>query len=391
MYRLEPFCPALAAVAFALAIACGAAPNVVSAGPTLSHELAKADHGFRYYNDVLQDVPLSVHIVKVERGHSEFEFLTTLGQGPVLGMGTVSEQVKFLSAHGSQPLAAINGDFYQRDEAYYGRPRDLQLIDGELISAPAGHACFWVDPAGAPHLTNVFSDFRVVWPDGKASTFGLNEARRGGGAVLYTPRVGSATRTSGGEDLVLEIATNSALPLKPCESYEARVAAVRPGGNAPLKRGVVVLSVGPNLKDRLPPISPGARLRLSTRTVPDLTGVQVAIGGGPMLVRGGKPLEWTGFLKMRHPRSAIGWNKEHVFLVQVDGRQSDYSIGMTFPELAQYLARLGCEEAMNLDGGGSATLWVLGSVRNRPSEGQERPSPNVLVLMSKRPSVTVSR
>jgi hypothetical protein len=77
-------------------------------------------------------------------------------------------------------------------------------------------------------------------------------------------------------------------------------------------------------------------------------------------------MEWSGFLR-RHPRTAIGWNQDHVFLVQVDGRQSGLSVGMTFPELAKYFLKLGCRDAINLDGGGSATMWVLGQVMNSPS------------------------
>jgi exopolysaccharide biosynthesis protein len=117
--------------------------------------------------------------------------------------------------------------------------------------------------------------------------------------------------------------------------------------------------------------------------MPDLTGVNVAIGGGPALLKGGKPMHWTGLFKFRHPRAAVGWNKEHIFLVEVDGRQANISIGMTFPELASYMAKIGCQQAMNLDGGGSATLWAFGMVKNSPSEGEERPAPNALVLLKK--------
>ena len=67
----------------------------------------------------------------------------------------------------------------------------------------------------------------------------------------------------------------------------------------------------------------------------------------------------------------------------VDGRQLDVSLGMTFAQLAKYLRKLGCEQAMNLDGGGSTTLWAFGDVRNSPSEGQERPAPNALVVVRK--------
>ena len=85
----------------------------------------------------------------------------------------------------------------------------------------------------------------------------------------------------------------------------------------------------------------------------------------------------------RHPRSAIGWNKNWFFLVEVDGRQRDLSVGMTLDELSNYLVKLGCEEALNLDGGGSATIWYQGEVRNSPCDGYERPIANSLVVLRK--------
>jgi exopolysaccharide biosynthesis protein len=100
------------------------------------------------------------------------------------------------------------------------------------------------------------------------------------------------------------------------------------------------------------------------------------------LVRAGKAPEWSGF-QPRHPRTAIGWNKDFIFLVVVDGRQGDISVGMTFPELCAYLVKLGCDEAMNFDGGGSVTLWAMGQVMNSPSEGRERPSANTLAVVHK--------
>ena len=84
---------------------------------------------------------------------------------------------------------------------------------------------------------------------------------------------------------------------------------------------------------RDPPFDPRRTVRgsnWSLETFPDLSGVQTAIGGGPTLVRNGRPMAWSGFL-LRHPRTAIGWNDEHLFLVEVDGRQPDLSVGMTFP------------------------------------------------------------
>ena len=83
----------------------------------------------------------------------------------------------------------------------------------------------------------------------------------------------------------------------------------------------------------------------------------------------------------RHPRTAIGWSKDWFFLVVVDGRQPELSDGMTIDELSTYLVKLGCNEALNLDGGGSSTLWYDGDVRNSPCDHYERTIANSLVVV----------
>jgi hypothetical protein len=350
-------------------------------------EPARPERWFQYTNEVIDDIPWSIHVVRVDRSSRDFEFATSLGKGNVFGMGTVSEQLKALPRALGRPMAAINGDFYDKSEKYQGRPRDLQIYRGEVVSNPAGHTCFWIAPDGTPRMTNVYSRFRVTWPDGKPLAISLNQAREADAAVLYTSAIGPSTRTSGGAELVLEGTNNAPLhPLRIGQAFSARVKVVRTSGNTELEPGALVLSFGPELLASTAAPQPGAILTFWLDTLPDLTGVAVAIGGGPALVRDGKPMHWNGFLHMRHPRSALGWNQDYIFLVEVDGRQSNISLGMTFPELADYLIKMGCSEAMNLDGGGSATLWALGSVRNSPSEGEERPSANALIVVRKTPN-----
>ncbi len=67
------------------------------------------------------------------------------------------------------------------------------------------------------------------------------------------------------------------------------------------------------------------------------------------------------------------------WVVVVDGRQPDYSVGMTLPELAALFEALGVEEAINLDGGGSSVMVVDGAKVSRPSDAAgERPVVNAL-------------
>jgi exopolysaccharide biosynthesis protein len=144
----------------------------------------------------------------------------------------------------------------------------------------------------------------------------------------------------------------------------------------------MVLSLSSQLVERVPQVSPGTVLKISLETTPDLSGAKMAIGGGPALVREGKMATFTS-APARHPRTAIGWNDKFFFFVVVDGRQPKLSVGMTLQELASYMIKLGCQEAMNLDGGGSATFWVYGNVMNSPCYGYERPMANALVLVQK--------
>jgi hypothetical protein len=351
-------------------------------GPALTN---RNERGFSYRRDIIPNVPWSVNIVQIDRSSTDLELHTTLARGSMIGLNVLSEQVKALSPELGRPLAAVNGDFYRNDETpYKGDPKGLQIMEGELVSAPCDWSCFWLDAAGNPRMTNVTARFDVNWPDNTVTAIGLNEERKKGAAVLYTFRVGKTTGTTGGRELVLEEAGSSAwLPLRAGESYTTRVREIREDGNTPVSSNRLVLSLSKELLAKVPQITPGALLKISMTTVPDLKGAKIAIGGGPALVQGGKAKKW-GLLQVRHPRTAIGWNDKHLYLVEVDGRQASLSVGMTYTELADYmLNKLACTEALNLDGGGSATMWVAGQVANSPSEGQERGGANGLVLVQK--------
>ena len=69
----------------------------------------------------------------------------------------------------------------------------------------------------------------------------------------------------------------------------------------------------------------------------------------------------------RHPRCALALTADHVLAVACDGRHPD-DAGLTLGELADALVRLGARSALNLDGGGSASLVCDGRLVNRPRE-----------------------
>ena len=359
----------------------GAVSHAAPAG-----EEGRTNRAFSYQNDKLPEGPWSIHLIKIERGNPEYELHSMLANGAVTGMTTLSDQVKALPPSLGRPMAAINGDFYfTSPKAYNGDPQGIQILEGELVSGPTEHACFWIDSSGQPKTGIVQSMFRAIWPHGSTTPFGLNEERPGDGAVLYTPRMGSSTGTkSGGREFVLEaVETNKWLPLRVGTKVKARVREIREAGDHALTPDAMILSLGPQLLVDAPVVKVGDEVQLSTATLPDLTGAEMAIGGGPRLVVDGKPMNGWKSPNQRHPRTALGWNKDSIYLMLVDGRQAGLSVGMTFQEMADYFIKIGCTHAMNLDGGGSASMWLLGNVVSSPSEGQERPVANGLVVVKK--------
>ncbi len=92
------------------------------------------------------------------------------------------------------------------------------------------------------------------------------------------------------------------------------------------------------------------------------------------------------FYDKRHPRSVIGYDsKGYVYLIVADGRHPGDAEGTSIYETALICSFLGLEDAINLDGGGSSTLWHNNEgILNHPSDNRkfddkgERKVPNIV-------------
>ena len=116
---------------------------------------------------------------------------------------------------------------------------------------------------------------------------------------------------------------------------------------------------------------------------------------GPMLLVGGHATAQRDdrtFVTNRHNRTALGVKADGTtVLVVADGRFKHKAEGLTLPELQRLMRWLGCQEAINLDGGGSTTMYVHDrphdGVVNYPSDNQnydhegQRPVSNVILVL----------
>lgn len=127
------------------------------------------------------------------------------------------------------------------------------------------------------------------------------------------------------------------------------------------------------------------------RSPVDTTGAYNGMSGYRALLVNGNN---RGSMADLHPRSAAGISRDgrYLLLMVIDGRQPAYSEGATTAETAEWLSKLGAYNALNLDGGGSATLAIEGpdgkaALLNRPSgppPGLERRVANHLCVFAKR-------
>lgn len=337
----------------------------------------EAGEGLAWRHDAL-DEPWALYVVRVARQQTNLSLLPSLAFGQRIGLNTLSSQARLVPRALGQPVAAINGDFYQTEhETVPGDPRGLFIRLGELVSAPIERDCFWLDTQGAPRTGLIRPRFRLELPGGKSLPFGLNEEAGDEAAVLYTRAMDpDRLPDPAGLRLLRPVASTDGLPLQAGRRAAFRV---EPGPVHSIPTNALLVALPRALLAALPT---GATVWVDTATEPSLTGVQTALGGGPALVRQGRVTGARAAKSSeRHPRSALGWNNTHYFLVVVDGRQPGHSDGMTLAELAAYLVELGCLEAINLDGGGSTELILHGRILNRPCYGRERATATGLLVV----------
>lgn len=103
---------------------------------------------------------------------------------------------------------------------------------------------------------------------------------------------------------------------------------------------------------------------------------------GPVLLNGGQiPKSYNTTVGGLNPRSAIGYYEPgHYCFVLVDGRQRNYSAGMTIPELSNLFYSLGCEIAFNLDGGDTAVMTFDGAIASHPEGGEARDVSDIIYV-----------
>jgi exopolysaccharide biosynthesis protein len=333
--------------------------------------------------------PIAVYLLRLDPDRVVIE--SALSNDEVMDAERVDGIAKRRNA-----LAAVNAGFFNVKN---GEPAGLLKIAGELVSdttltrgtiaihsLPGGGQRFYFDQASA----KVVARFKADTQDVTVPVDGVDTTRERGKLMLYTPAYHADTDTAPrGTEWILE-----GKPLKVIDIRENI-------GKAAIPRAGAVLSFGGlELPSPLEALLQGSTVTFETRWkilngTPEEHFEQArdVVNGAGLLIRDGVTMsDWLAkenllatFTDGKHPRTLIGVDRKGMlWLVAIDGRQPDYSMGMTFKDLLTLCARLDLVSALNLDGGGSTTMVAGGALVNKPSDVTgPRPVSDALVVRAR--------
>jgi len=343
--------------------------------------------GLTYRMEVDSDIPRTIHALHFDLHSDAVKVVPELGQGKVYnddktkGRATVSAMVKRVGA-----LAGINASFFP----YTGRPVGLMVRDGELISSPykTRPEFGWGPNQYAHFATSTFSASYKSGDSQPVSIDTVNEEAPPDTTSLDTDTGGWAfARTGTGTCAILHVLGDK---LVPNGDLEAEVVDVkRDVSKMPIPKGEAVIMGTGSQAAKVGELKPGDRVVVSVHIDGfEWDKLANAVCGGPVLLRNGNPvIDWEqegfkeNFAMKRYPRTAVGIDTHgDLWLVSVDGLLPESS-GASLGELAAIMLRFGCRDAINLDGGGSTTVNVLGVTVNRPGDGVERELANAILFL----------
>lgn len=344
--------------------------------------------GLVYRMEIDMQLPRVIHAYRYFPGSANVTSQPELARPTVFetdrdlnGRSTLTQTIKRTGA-----IAGINGDFFP----WTGDPIGAMVRQGELISTPYGNRPVFAWGAGYADVGRMTFSGSVSQGGIELEVTGINEMCDTDMLILSTPTAGFAKANQAVVHVIIE--TDKAVT--PSREITGRIKLIVPDTRTmKVEPGTLILTGTGRYLSQLAKLKRGEDIKITVKSGPfDWGKVSNVIAGGPTLVKNGMiSLSASAegfsasFSDTKHPRSAIGRTAlGDLWMVVVDGRQA-ISGGCSLQELAGIMQRLGCVDAMNLDGGGSSTLALGEMVLNRPSGGSERPISNSILFFQQKP------
>lgn len=334
--------------------------------------------------------PLDVFYLTIDRSTPGVSMRVVCPGGKIAGSATTSSMARDNSTENKLYFAGTNGDFYYTSgkatdgSSLVGTPTYSAAVDGEVYRSSNGGYQFSVDADETVRIC------RLSWSNGTVTNAagqsvpmrGVNNNAVNNAVTLYTDRGWPSPCQGTYAGSCAEVTAH----LTPGSSYSTSApftveitGAPTSTGDTPIPDGGCVLMARGSATDFVNNLTVGEIVTIDqVIQTPDgerVTATQI-VSGNPKNVGGGVNLNSEaerGDATDRHPRTAIGFSQDGNTIIQmvVDGRGA--SKGVTTGMLADLMLYAGAYESVNIDGGGSSTLYTAGlGVRNTCSDGNER-------------------
>jgi len=311
--------------------------------------------------------PVVLNVVSAPRPQGLYSLHAALSNGAVQGRQRLTEMQSAISPQTT--AVGISGDYF---DSRWGTPSSVLIRGGVLAAGTSGgRSAAGFDASGTLHVDRPSVD--GSWQGtGQYRPLGLNTPPGRSPVTLYTPAWGTLTPPETGTTEVVLAPFPAATPNAVLTSPATQV--LSGGGQAIPPNGAVIVArarQAPILAREAPA---GTRVNVKLILTPRWDDVREAVGGGPLLVRNGRPVfraneTFTASqLFSRIARSAVGQTADgHILFVTADGGRPGYSLGLTSFELALAMMRLGAVNASGLGTGAPAALAFDGKLLSRPS------------------------
>lgn len=332
---------------------------------------------------------LYVYQTIVDRTNKYISFEAHVGRDSILGGEVISKVAKRHSSSGHHLFTGHNGDFYVT-QGDVGLPTAACVVNNQLAYTPNnGRPVAAYAEDGTPYAGQFVFNGTAVYNGIVLNINHVNYNRLENELVLYNCLQGKTTRAN-------EYGTEVVVVLVEGEQWgvnrEIKVVAIenryRMDGAAIPVNGAVLSGHG-TMANALDAIVVGDTITLSLNTT--MNGKSVAItncvGGDTrkLMLKDGK-VETGEVWNELHPRTGWGFSQtgDTVIYCVVDGRAT--SIGCTTKVLAEIMQSAGAYTAINLDGGGSSSIYIdpFGPM-NQCSDGYERAVSNGMFVVNNAP------
>jgi len=355
-------------------------------GPGVLFEHWTLASGPRLSGTIAANGPLSISIVTADLTNP-FVALAAASQG-----GVVQGPGERLSAMADtvHAEAGVNGDYF--DIGSSNAPINALIVNGRLLHQPSSAAVFSVDADKHIHV-GPLTWHAVVTPASGAplSISTLNDWSASTPITVITNDLGNSAAYHATEAVLAPSGQPGAYAVVSVAQDLDTLVSLASGQIGIAGHGDAAATIAAAL-------SPGETVTADFQSDPSLSAVATAVGGGPVLVRGGVPYDDPSApapeeKNVRYPLTGAGISADGrtLWLVVVDGRHPNVSVGLTRPMLGSLFVALGAADAMAFDSGGSSEMVVRHAgdpgvgVVTVPSDGRERAIDDGLFLLNAAP------